>query len=178
MKRTILSYGLIAGGILSLLMLLTIPFANKIGYDKSMFIGYATMLCSFSTIFFAIKAYKKSAGQSDLSFGKAFKVALGVSAIGCLFYVLTWLVLYYFFLPDFWTDMLQYQVEDLRKSGASEQKISETVQAIQNYRKAYENPLVNAAFTLMEILPVALIFSAIAGLLELVKTREHMKRSA
>ena len=34
MKKTVLTFGLIAGAILSLMMLGTLPFMDRIGFDK------------------------------------------------------------------------------------------------------------------------------------------------
>ena len=34
MKKTVLTFGLISGGILSLMMLSTVPFVDQIGFDK------------------------------------------------------------------------------------------------------------------------------------------------
>src|SRR5881296_3565318 len=43
MKKIIWTFGLISGAILSLMMVVTVPFSEKIGYDKGLVIGYTTM---------------------------------------------------------------------------------------------------------------------------------------
>ena len=51
MRRIVLTFGLIAGAILSAMMLLTIPFHDQIGFDRSLIIGYTTMVLAFLMIF-------------------------------------------------------------------------------------------------------------------------------
>ena len=47
MKKIVWTFGLISGAILSLLMVATMPFVDRIGFDKSMVVGYTTMVLSF-----------------------------------------------------------------------------------------------------------------------------------
>ncbi len=49
MKRIVLTFGLIAGGILSAMMLLTVPFMDSIGFEKGAIIGYTSMVLAFLT---------------------------------------------------------------------------------------------------------------------------------
>ena len=47
MRKTILTFGLISGAISSLMMVSTMPFAHKIGYNKALVLGYTTIFLSF-----------------------------------------------------------------------------------------------------------------------------------
>jgi hypothetical protein len=47
MKTTILTFGLISGTLSSLMMLATVPFMDKIGFDKSEYLGYTAIVLSF-----------------------------------------------------------------------------------------------------------------------------------
>jgi hypothetical protein len=53
MKRTVLTFGLISGALSSLMMVATVPFADKIGPDKGRIIGYTTLVLSFLPCFSA-----------------------------------------------------------------------------------------------------------------------------
>ena len=53
MKKIVLTFGLIAGAILSAMMLLTLPFHDQIGFDKGYIIGYTTMVLAFLMVFSA-----------------------------------------------------------------------------------------------------------------------------
>lgn len=52
MKQIVITFGLISGAIVSLMMLVTVPFADRIGFDKSEIIGYTTLVLSFLLVFF------------------------------------------------------------------------------------------------------------------------------
>ena len=44
MKKTVLTFGLISGAILSAMMLTTLPFLDRIGFDRGEIIGYTSMV--------------------------------------------------------------------------------------------------------------------------------------
>ena len=43
MKKTVLTFGLISGAILSAMMLITVPFQEQIGWDRGEIIGYRSV---------------------------------------------------------------------------------------------------------------------------------------
>jgi hypothetical protein len=47
MKKTVLTFGLIGGAIMVTMMFATMPFIDKIGFDKGEIIGYTTMILAF-----------------------------------------------------------------------------------------------------------------------------------
>ena len=67
MKRTVLVYGLIAGAVLSLMLMVTLPFQEAIGFDTGAVIGYTTMVAAFLLIFFGVKSYRDSVGGGAVS---------------------------------------------------------------------------------------------------------------
>ena len=44
MKRTVWTFGLISGAIVSGMMLAALPFQDSIGFDRGAIIGYTTMV--------------------------------------------------------------------------------------------------------------------------------------
>ena len=65
MKKTVLTFGLIAGVMISVLMGGSLLIANKIGNLHSMVLGYTIMVASFLLIYFGIRSYRDNnlAGQ-------------------------------------------------------------------------------------------------------------------
>ena len=59
------------------------------------------MLVAFSLIFVGIKKYRDQHGEGYISFGKGFKIGLLITLIASTIYVITWLIDYYYFMPDF-----------------------------------------------------------------------------
>src|SRR5262245_41206444 len=89
MKKTVLTFGLISGVVSSLLMLLTVPFIDRIGFDRGVFVGYTAIVLSFLLVFFGIKSYRENVGGGEITFGRAFTVGILITLISCVFYVLT-----------------------------------------------------------------------------------------
>jgi hypothetical protein len=110
-----------------------------------------------------------------VKFGRAFAVGVLITLIATACYVATWEVIYYNFMPDFMDKYAAKQVENVKKSGASEAKIAETEKAMAQLAVAYKNPLVNIAYTSIEPLPVGLLFALIsAGVLSRRKRQPGM----
>jgi hypothetical protein len=165
MKKTVLTFGLIGGVVISALMLGTIPFAKKIGFDKSEFVGYTTMVAAFLMVFFGIRSYRENVGGGIISFGRAFAVGALITLITSVCYVLTWEVMYFKLMPNFLNEYSNYMVEKMKASGASQQAIDVKLQQMQQFKQMYDNPFVNAAITFLEPLPVGLIITLISSLI-------------
>src|SRR6267378_8675288 len=101
MKKTILTFGLISGALSSLMMAATVPFADRIGFDKGAIVGYTAIVLSFLLVFFGIRSYRDNIGNGQITFSKGFAVGISITLISCVFYVVTWEILYFHFLPDF-----------------------------------------------------------------------------
>ena len=99
MKKTIITFGLISGVISSVLMVCTIPFAHRIGFDKALILGYTSIVLSFLLVYFGIRSYRDNVAEGYISFGKAFGVGICITLISCVFYVATWEVLYHTVYP-------------------------------------------------------------------------------
>ncbi len=64
MRKIVLTFGMIAGGILSVMMLATIPFIDTIGFSTSEVIGYSTMVLALLMTYFGIRSYRDNVGQA------------------------------------------------------------------------------------------------------------------
>jgi uncharacterized protein YacL len=67
MKKPVLTFGLISGVVISVLMLATLPFAHQIGFSRAMIVGYTTMVLSFLLVFFGIRSYRENVGNGQIS---------------------------------------------------------------------------------------------------------------
>ena len=163
MKKTVLTFGLISGAILSVMMLCTVPFVDKIGFDKGEISGYSTMVLSFLMVFFGVRSYRENVGGGQISFGRAFSVGILITLIACVCYVVTWEIVYFKLLPDFAEKYTNYALEEVRASGVSEQVLELKRQEMKNFVAMYNNPLINAALTFMEPLPIGLFFTLVSA---------------
>src|SRR5713101_5697701 len=128
MKETILTFGLISGAISALMMVVTLPFAHKIGFNQSLIIGYTTIVLSFLLVYFGIRSYRDNAGNGQITFKKAFAVGISITLISCIFYVATWEILYFNFMHDFMDNYGTDAIEKLKASGASPAAVQVQVQ--------------------------------------------------
>src|SRR5262245_12011013 len=119
MKKTVLTFGLISGAILSVMMLVTVPFQDAIGWDKGEILGYTTMLLAGLLSYFGVRSYRDHVG-GELSFGRALAVGAMIAAVASVCYVATWEVIYYKLSPDFPQKYKAHMIEQAKASGASQ----------------------------------------------------------
>jgi hypothetical protein len=177
MKKTIVIFGLISGAISSLMMAATVPFADRIGFDKGAVVGYTSIVLSFLLVFFGIRSYRDNVGNGQITFSKAFVVGISITLISCICYVVTWEILYYNFLPDFMDKYGAHMVEKLKASGASAEAVLAQVEQVKKYKEMYANPLLNAAMTFIEPFPIGLIITLISAAVLRRKTRSQAAQS-
>ena len=163
MKKTILVFGLISGAVSSLMMIATVPFLHRISFDRGLVVGYTTIVLSFLLVYFGIRSHRDNVGNGQITFTKGFAVGISITLISCLFYVATWEVLYYHFLPGFWDQYGAHMVEKLQASGASAAAIQTQLEQVKKYKEMYDNPLLNAAMTFIEPFPVGLLITLISA---------------
>ena len=159
MRKFVLTYGLIAGAMLSAMMLLTLPFMDAIGFDYGMLVGYTTMVAAFLMVYFGVRSYRDGSPDGRITFGHAFRVGLLITLVATVCYVATWELIYYKLAPDFGDKFAAPTVEQARASGATEAEIAKRTQEVAEFRVQYQKPLVNIAYTFLEPLPVGLLFT-------------------
>ena len=163
MKKSVLTFGLIAGAIMAAMMFATLPFLDRIGFDKGEIIGYTTMIVSFLMVFFGIRSYRENVGRGSITFGKAFTVGILITVIACLCYVVAWEIIYYKLMPGFADKYVAHVIEKVKASGASQQAIDAQIQQMKDFKAMYDNPLINAAITFVEPFPIGLILTVVSS---------------
>ena len=179
MKRTVWTFGLISGAIISVMMAITVPFEEQIGSDRGLIIGYTTMVLSFLLVFFGIRSYRDNVAGGSVSFGRAFGVGMLIVLISSLCYVATWEVIYFKFAPGFAAKLEAYNIEQARKKASSPAEVEAKVAEAKVFTQRYQNPVFNAAITLLEPLPVGLVIALVsAGVLRRRRDREAQQALA
>lgn len=163
MKRTVLTYGLIAGAILSAMMLATLPFMDKIGFDRGEILGYTSMVAAFLLIFFGVRSYRETLPGRTIGFRRALAVGALIAAVASACYVVTWEVIYFRIAPDFGAKFQAHVLEKARRDGQSEDAIARRRAEMERFLELYRNPAINAAITFLEPLPVALVVSLVSA---------------
>src|SRR3954470_12461708 len=162
MKKTILTFGAISGAVSSAMMLLTLPLLDRIGFDNGAVIGYTGIVASFLPVFFGIRAYREQQGGA-LTFGRACSVGLLITLISCACYVATWEVIYFKIRPGFADEFASHAIEKVRASGGTPQAIEDTRRQMADFKKLYDNPVINAGMTFVEPFPIGLVVTLISA---------------
>jgi hypothetical protein len=163
MKKTVLTFGLISGAVLSAMMLITLPFHDAIGFDRGMYVGYTTMVLAFMLVFFGVRSYRDNVAGGTVRFGRAFAVGALIALVASLCYVVTWEVYYWTVKPDFIPKYQAYELQKERENGATPEALAQKKVELDKFAELYKNPAINAAMTLLEPLPVALIIALVSA---------------
>lgn len=163
MKKVVLTFGLIAGAILSAMMLLTLPFHEAIGFDRLEIIGYSTMVLAFLLVFFGVRSYRDNVAGGTVGFGRAFGVGALIVVVASACYVATWEVISFTLAPNFMTSYQAHTIEKMRADGATEQAIARKKVEMAEFAELYRNPAINAAMTFVEPLPVGLVMALVSA---------------
>ena len=163
MKKNVWLFGITAGVILAFGIFLSVVYNNYIDFDKGMYFGYAMMLLAFSLIFAGVKNFRDKYNNGVISFGKAFQIGLFITLIASTMYVVSWLIDYYYFIPDFADKYAAHTLEKLKASGTAAAEISRQTAQMESFKTMYKNPFFNILLTYSEILPVGLAVSVICA---------------
>ncbi len=164
MRKIVVTFGLISGAISSLMMIVVVTFGGRIGFDRGAIISNTSIVLSFLMVFFGIRTYRDDIGNGQITFARAFAVGLSITLISCIFYVVTWEVIYYNFLPGFWDAYGAHLVQKLTASGASPAAVQAKLQQVRKYKELYKNPFFNAALTFIHPFPIGLVITLISSL--------------
>jgi len=167
MRKVILTFGLLAGAIVSVLILIGIVLWERSGkiIDNEL-VGYATMVVALSMIFFGIKSYRDNYQSGVIRFWKGFQVGMLITLVASLMYVITWET-YLQVRPAGYQAFIDYYVEcqinKKKEKGASAAEIDQLVKTMDNMRSWIRNPAIRFGMTLMEILPVGILITLISA---------------
>jgi hypothetical protein len=168
MIKKVLKFGVISGLIVSTIMAVSMFIYSRSdsGHGSGgMIIGYASMLLAFSFIFVGIKQFRDKNNGGVITFGKAWVIGLLIAFVASTFYVVTWMIEYYNFMPDFMDKYAESMIKHAQEAGASADEMSKQMADIQWMKDVYKNPLGVMAFTYFEILPPGIVVSLICALI-------------
>jgi len=167
MKKTIWVCGVIAGifsvtwGVIS-----AGPLSDSLSLNTRLVLGYATMILAFSLIFVAIKNYRDTYSEGQITFGKALGIGLLVTLIASTVYVVVWMIDFSYFVPDYSEKYQAQAIAQMKASGASAAIIQKQAAEISSSMAKYKSSAAfRVMFTYLEIAPVGIVVSLIAALI-------------
>lgn len=173
MKKNVLVFGLIAGLLITAMML----YSTTMCYTDPDFrpndvLGYVSMILIFSLIFVGIKNFRDKYNNGTVTFGKAFKIGLYISLIAASMYTIVWLIDYYIFIPDFMDRYTAHVLQAAKDGGATQPELTEKAAEMAKFKELYKNPLMVVLITFLEVLPIGIVITLISAL---ILKRKHPK---
>jgi hypothetical protein len=165
MRRVVLTYGLIAGALLSLMLAVSVALWDRIGFDRAMVVSYTTMVAAFLLVYVGVRSYRDTVAGGTIGFGRAFGVGLLIAVVASLCYVVTWEIIYFGFASDFMERYAEHALAKARAGGATEAELAAQAGEMRRYAELYANPFFNAAITFLEPLPVSVLMSLVSAVL-------------
>lgn len=165
MRKIILTYGLISGAIVSVLILATIPLwkGGFVTFENGEFVGYTTMVIALSMIFFGIKSCRDYQFKGSITFWQGIKIGLMITLIASIMYAITWLISLETLAPEFTENLWQAYIDKARAESQNEAELNAALQQVETWKEWYKNPLLRFALTMMEILPVGIFITLISA---------------
>jgi uncharacterized protein DUF4199 len=171
MKKAVLKYGLISGGISALLMMCTMPFIDKIGFDNGYLIGYSAIILSLLAIYFGMAYYRDKVGGGQIKYGRALAIGLLITTISSICYVIAWSFVYHFIFPDFMDKYGAYMIETMKKKNLPTDEIAKQTEGLKQMKELYKNPVMFVLFTFIEPFPVGVGISIISAFIVRMKKK-------
>ena len=135
MKNLILKYGLISGAVSVALMTATTLWFKQSGkLEGGEVFGYAGMILSMLVVFMGVRAYREQYRNGAITFGEAFKVAAMMSFITCVCYVVGWMLIYHFAMPDFMEQYSAAYINQMKSAGMPEADIQKASEQMAHYK--------------------------------------------
>ena len=165
MRKIILTYGLIAGVIVSVMILGSLPLWNRgvLNFDNGEIVGYTTIVISLSMVFFGIKSCRDYHFKGSISFWQGIKIGLLITLIASVMYALTWEFSLSSLAPDFSEKMWQYYIDNAKNESQNEAELKVAVQQVETWKEWYKNPVLRFGLMLMEIVPVGIVITIISA---------------
>ncbi len=164
MKRITLFYGITTGLFLIIVMILLIPiWADNNDFKTGEIIGYVVIFLACFIILMGIRKYGKSTIDGKLSFGNGFLVGFLITVVASTIYAIGWMIYSNYINPEFMESYYTYSIEQLRESELPPEELEEKLLEMEQFKEYYQEPIIQFAFTVLEVFPIGLIFSIIGG---------------
>ncbi|CAN5914819.1 hypothetical protein BH11BAC7_BH11BAC7_26640 [soil metagenome] len=170
MRKIVLTYGLIAGSIMSLVLLVILGIFGCDHMESGMIIGYTTMILAFTLVFFGTRNYRDNIRNGVISFGRAFGVGLLISLVASVIYVIAWMIFQHFIMPDFYQQYANDMINTAKASGASVSELQAKQTEMNSMIEMVKNPVVVFFYTLLEPLPPGILVTLVSAFIVKKKT--------
>ncbi len=171
MQKIVLTFGLMAGGIIAVLSLLLwmvlMGDDGQMNFENGEWMGYTAMIIALSMIYFGTRTFRDKHLAGNITFGKAFQVGILITLVASAIYVVAWMIFYNTseVAQQFPQQYLDHEIEKMKASGMDQAALDAKIAEMKHQMEMYKNPFVMMGVTLLEIFPVGLIITLISSFL-------------
>jgi hypothetical protein len=165
MRKTILTFGLIAGLLAGVPLFAIVVLYRGAPPENGMLIGTLIMLVALSLVFVAIKRRRDAELGGVIRFWPALGLGLAISVVAGLVYAAAWEVTLAVTQLDFGTEYAKAYLAQGQAKGLSEAELAKLAAEMEDFKAMYAKPLYRFGITLSEILPVGLLVSLVSAAL-------------
>ena len=167
MKKIILINGLIAGGIVGAMMMITMPLYENgtLHIENGEWLGYSTMVIALSSIFFGIKSYRDQHSNGAIGFWGGVRIGLLITLVASLIYALSWEITRNNMKGDLMKMMNEKHMEKVKASGATGAEMAAEKEKMDSFLTLYQNPFFRFSITMIEIAPVGIVITFLSAAL-------------
>lgn len=164
MRKLIWIYGIIFGAVMAIWMVVAMTALYNGNFQGgNMFVGFGAMILVFSFMYVAMRQYRDKYNGGVISFGQGVKMGAWIAFIASTIYLLTWVVLYNFKMPEFAERYSDYVVTQAKNSGKTAVEIAKVEADMAEFREDYKNPILFTLWTYAEVFPIAFVVGLVCA---------------
>jgi hypothetical protein len=169
MVKRLFRWGLLSGIAMSIFFLVTHLLYTKDfkaeTWETGEILGYSSMIIALTAIFLGVKTYRDNVLGGKISFGKAFTLGLGISAVASIVFGVYVYILVTVIAPELPDKMIDAYREKIKSSGESQQVVSRELSEFEPMSKLWKNPLYQGFFSVVTIFPIGMLISLICAVI-------------
>lgn len=169
MNKTLITYGLAGGAIVSILFLGPIAFTpgaymEPSNMARNEIIGYSIMILSMLSIYFGMRAYKNNY-EGNFGFGKALWTGMQINIIANLLFYLCNVLIYEVIAPGFLEEFAEYYKGFMSEMAANEQERAQMLQEYEESRYLWTNSYLYAMVMASTTFFMGIVISLISSMI-------------
>lgn len=167
MQKIVLKYGAIAFAIIFAMWMVTlVTYDGAMDMTVGTIVGFATMFLALSMVYVGIRNHRMNSDDKKISFGTGFAIGCLISIAATIAWIGGWEILQAATGMDFMAQYMDAEISGLAANGATAAEIAAKETELLELAESYKSIPQRLAMTTMEILPIGILVSAIAALIE------------
>ena len=167
MKSAVVRYGLIAGAIIFVMNTVWWGInGGEMNMDTAEISGWVSMLLALSMVYVGIRAHRVAQEDKSVKFGTAFAIGALISLIATVVWVGGWEIMMAGQMTEFMVKYGEHVVAGMIDAGATAAEITAAELENAEWTELLKNPFYRVLMSASEILPVGLLVTIIASVVE------------